>query len=315
MLYSAWTKGKKHIRQNKSRQDRFITYQDGSCTILIIADGHGGEPYVRSGFGARIACNVTLDILKEDLCTDQYPVAIKEKFDRLVKKHINLHPLVPYEKEKLGSMPEEYAYGTTLLAVKVTPDGVTALQVGDGKICLLKKDGVLFPELSEDVNCIGSNTSSLVQKNAIQKFRYAYYSEAAVCAVLYTDGYEPKGNYPWTIFEGIRPHYSNEELLQELKSGDRYGDDQTILLFVEDSNFDSELFHQGISDIRRIYSTERKKARLQNDFLSLQSFLASALDRYKKMTSRIEAEEFKRKSIEPRYQEYLMIKQKLDDLS
>lgn len=315
MLYSAWTKGKKHTKQHKPRQDRFITYQDGSCTILIIADGHGGEPYVRSGFGARIACNVALDILKEDFCTDQYPVAIKEKFDRLVKKHIGLKPLFPYEKEKLGNLPEEYSYGTTLLAVKITSDGITALQVGDGKICLLNKDGMLFPELPEDTNCIGSNTSSLVQENAIQKFRYAFYPEAAICAILYTDGYEPKGNYPWSIFEGIKPQYSNEELLQELALGDKYGDDQTILLLIDDSHFDLELFHKGISDIRRTYSNQRKKTKLQEELVSLQSFLSSALNRYKKMTSRKEAEEFKRKSIKPRYQKYLMIKQQLDDLS
>lgn len=317
MLYSAWTKGKKHTKLHKPRQDRFITYQDGSCTILIIADGHGGESYVRSGFGARIACNVALDILKADLCTDQYPIAIKEKFDRLVKKHISLKPLFPFEKEKLGNLPEEYSYGTTLLSVKITQDGITALQIGDGKICLLNKDGMPFTELPEDTNCIGSNTSSLVQENAIHKFRYAYYSESATCALLYTDGYEPKANYPWTIFENIKPQYSNEELRQELTSRDKYGDDQTILLLVDDSNFDSELFHKGISAIKTIYSNQRKKTRLQNELVSLQSFLSSALVKYKSIYSRQvkDAEEFKRKSIEPRYQEYLDIKQQLDNLS
>lgn len=315
MIYSAWATGEKHKKLHKPRQDRFVTYQDGSCTILIIADGHGGESYVRSGLGARIACKAALDVLKSDLCTDQYPAAIKEKFDRLVKKHLQLRPLNHFEKEKTGSQPDEYSYGTTLLAVKITQDGIAALQIGDGRICLLNKEGMLFPEFPEDSNCIGSDTYSLVQEDAIYKFKYAYYPESATCVVLYTDGYEPKGNYPWNIFEGIGPQYSNEELMHELSLGDKYGDDQTILLLVDDSRFDSVIFQNGIAAMKRRHSNQRKKTKLQNELVSLQAFLSSALEKYKKITSRKEAENFKRKSIEPHYQQYLMLKQQLDDLS
>lgn len=311
MLYPVWTRGIKHIQEHKPRQDRYLTYQDDTCVILVVADGHGGSPYVRSGLGARIACTAALKVLKDTNFKNQNVHNIKERFDQLVDRHLKWKPLSIYEKEQLGALPENYAYGTTLLAVKITTTDTTLLQIGDGKIHAIKRNGEFFPELPDDSNCIGNNTSSLVLENAVDRIRIMHYSEAAECVILYTDGYEPIGDYPWSIMENLHPAYSISDLKAELLAGDKYQDDQTLLLYVDDSNYIPDLFHEGIAYEKNIHYRKKAVRKLNKDLKTLESFLAAALEKYKKLPKH-EQDKFKEKSIEPRYKEYLELKRKLE---
>ena len=98
--------------------------------------------------------------------------------------HIPVAKLVQSEKEKLGNNPENYAYGTTLMAAKLTQDGTYILHIGDGKIHAVRRNGEFFPELPEDPDCRGNSTSSLVTGDAQEKIRTADYRLSDLLVLL-----------------------------------------------------------------------------------------------------------------------------------
>lgn len=313
MIYSVSFIGKKHLREQKRRQDRCLKYSDDKCIILVVADGHGGSPYVRSEIGAYIACNVARDELKKPDFGDHTIDMIKERFDKYVNCHLKYKPLSPDEKEKLGELPEPFAYGTTLLAVKITQNDTIVLQIGDGRILAVKPNGELFPDLPDDENNIGSNTSSLVLKNAKRKFRFLQYGEPAACVILYSDGYKPKEDLPWTILESLNPSYQITNLQSEVKKGDKYQDDQTLVLYFDESKVENTSYIEGIEKEKQLYIKKRALEKINEKIQLLESFLSSAMEKYKKLPA-IDQEAFKNNSISPRYDDYLNCLQKREML-
>ena len=61
--------GASHITKGKSCQDYSLSWSsdDKNTHIVIVCDGHGGDTYVRSDVGARIAAEVSLKIIRETL--------------------------------------------------------------------------------------------------------------------------------------------------------------------------------------------------------------------------------------------------------
>ena len=287
-----------------------MTYYDENCVLLVVADGHGGAPYVRSGFGARIACTVACDVLKDLVFNENSIKKIKERFDNYVNLHLKFKPLSISEEEKLGDLPNYYAYGTTLLAVKITKEDTVMLQIGDGKIHAVNRNGNFFQDLPDDDNCFGTYTSSLVTENALSKIRFKQYKEPAACVILYTDGYKPNGDYPWKILENLDLSLTATDLEKEVQSGDKYKDDQTFLLYFDDTAISSS-FHEGIAKEKEIYIKKRNILRVKEEIKSLESFLVAAIAKYKKLPIE-QKETFKKKSILPRYEEYLKLKHKLE---
>lgn len=61
--------GASHITKGKPCQDYSLSWNsdDRNTHIVIVCDGHGGDTYVRSDVGARIAAEVSLKIIRETL--------------------------------------------------------------------------------------------------------------------------------------------------------------------------------------------------------------------------------------------------------
>ena len=61
--------GASHITKGKPCQDYSLSWSsdDKNTHIIIVCDGHGGDTYVRSDVGARIAAEVSLKIIRETL--------------------------------------------------------------------------------------------------------------------------------------------------------------------------------------------------------------------------------------------------------
>lgn len=59
-------KGSSHELNGKPCQDSTMKWSsnDGSIHILVLSDGHGGDTYVRSDLGSRLACEITIELLK-----------------------------------------------------------------------------------------------------------------------------------------------------------------------------------------------------------------------------------------------------------
>ena len=73
------------------------------------------------------------------------------------------------------------------------------------------------------------------------------------------------------------------------------------------------MFHNGLEKEAEKYRRKCRRARLQRREKELSAFLASALEKYKRL-GRAEMEEFKTRSIQPRYEEYMEIHRELAEL-
>lgn len=58
-------KGASHIASEKPCQDYSDAFQDDNVNIVVVCDGHGGATYCRSDVGAKIAAEVTVQILQD----------------------------------------------------------------------------------------------------------------------------------------------------------------------------------------------------------------------------------------------------------
>lgn len=54
-------KGSSHIASNKPCQDDGAHYQEDGVNIVVVCDGHGGESYVRSDIGSKLASQVAIE--------------------------------------------------------------------------------------------------------------------------------------------------------------------------------------------------------------------------------------------------------------
>ena len=103
---------------------------------------------------------------------------------------------------------------------------------------MLDTFGAPFNELPADPNCYANITSSLVQPDA--RFRISYQEDSASAVVLNSDGYEPEGGFPWKLLNNAIENwetYQESDLREEMVSEDHRGDDQTIVLFLNENAF------------------------------------------------------------------------------
>mgnify|MGYP002576749557 FL=1 len=312
VILSVSKRGRVHEKLKKPCQDRSLVKKIGENTwILTLADGHGGFPYVRSGFGAQIACRTAQKIMADEtIPVEEYPKKIKAAFDAYTEKHLHLHPLTDEEKKKLGSRPETYAYGTTLLAVKISPKGTYRVQLGDGKLSVLDTFGAPFNELPADPNCYANITSSLVQPDAAERFRISCQEDSASAVVLNSDGYEPEGGFPWKLLNNAVENwetYQESDLREEMVSEDHRGDDQTIVLFLNENAFTEkykrEVKEQAAEEAEKVHKFH-KQEKLLEEKRELEAFLTAGLRKYREMENNAEAAVFREKSLKPRYQAY-----------
>lgn len=211
--------GTAHIKQNKPLQDFAAATSDRlrSYAYALVADGHGGEKYIRSGKGAEIAVHCAVDsingVLKEilwDVGKKKHSLIEKNlkliciktslKWKEAVIKHYSENPLFKEETEVLESLniklPLEEEdittlYGSTLLA-GVYIEHLNfwfAIQIGDGKCAVIKKDNsVVFPEELENEKLGFGVTTSLCNKDAANEFRFAYGFERINGITVMSDG-------------------------------------------------------------------------------------------------------------------------------
>lgn len=62
-VFNKSVQGASHIASGKPCQDYSISYNKNGIQVAVVCDGHGGSTYVRSDIGARIAAELTKEIL------------------------------------------------------------------------------------------------------------------------------------------------------------------------------------------------------------------------------------------------------------
>lgn len=67
IVFNATKIGASHIKSGKPCQDNSLSWmsEDGRTQVAIVCDGHGGDTYVRSDVGSRIAAQTALDCIRQ----------------------------------------------------------------------------------------------------------------------------------------------------------------------------------------------------------------------------------------------------------
>ena len=190
--------GAAHIRKDLPCQDMCLSEGDDRHSIAVVSDGHGNRRHFRSERGARKACEIALDKIREFLIqTDDLAPAEREARIQDLKlqicrdwriailKDAAEDPWTPEEiEEQRRLLTEEQfirfsagetaalAYGGTLCAVFASDWGWGAIQVGDSCLTVIDADGTYRWPMPESTINSGHRTASLCSANPMADFRH-----------------------------------------------------------------------------------------------------------------------------------------------
>lgn len=213
--FGASSRGGAHIRHELPCQDASLCREGTGYLIAAAADGHGSRKHFRSQIGSELACIVACDCLEsfvQGLAPGNLPAEVEIE---LLKQNMLLQWRQAVEadaaqriwtieelleqKELLDE--EEYAaliddrsrwipYGTTLAALLVTEYFYLAVQIGDGEVLTISRDGVFsWPMPESEVNH-GRFTASMCMANPLPEFHHCMGRELPAALLAYTDGVE-----------------------------------------------------------------------------------------------------------------------------
>ncbi len=255
--FFARKRGRGHVERGTVCQD-YCLVKDVSDDVLVIAvaDGHGGDIYVKSDIGARIACETLVSsvetILKiklDSLSGDTWVEAVRDKAFKT--KYIKMwkDKVLENYRSNPENKPEPVEgniikqYGTTILFAVVTKEYYVLGQLGDGAILMFNNDsqGQLFKRHSIKRN---SQTSSLASGRAEYAFMInVFRRELFGNILLSTDGiYDrlDKENSFLTYADSLRRHIQNDRNLDKpfeidgIDVSEVSKDDCTVVLMISD---------------------------------------------------------------------------------
>ena len=134
-----------------------------------------------------------------------------------------------------------------------------------------------------DSNCYGQFTTSLIEPDAETRFRISYQEDSASAVVLNSDGYEPEGGFPWKLLNNAVENwetYQESDLIEEMVSEDHRGDDQTIVLFLNENAFTEkykkEVREQAAEEAEKVHKFH-KQEKLLEEKREFEAFLTAGL--------------------------------------
>ena len=248
---------------------------------------------------ARVLLADGAEVKPDDVLTS----ALKDTYDRLIRRHLALRPLADWELERLADRPPEQAYGCTFLAALSTPQEVICFQIGDGTIALLDEMGAFLPPLDMDSACMGALTSSMAydRERCLAHFRVRHYPQPVAALLMCSDGYCFSGNAPCQA-AGLLTLNDAPELDAVLKRG-RHGDDLTLLLAADDALIATEAFQSGLGRTLRRGQKLEQAARLKAELDRTACYLRLALPKYRTAADKAQAEAWLAK-IRPKAEAY-----------
>lgn len=221
-------RGESHIRHDIERQDsllivdgvhkhdrssRFYREISDDVKLIAVADGHGSESCPYSKTGSQTAANVFCDIMAEFAAKykdnmDELFISlnregettriakwiVSEWGNRIIRYHVNLaRREIPYkENGNRDNRAIWKQYGTTLLGMLITKNFIFSLQLGDGDITYVDKNGV--SPVIENEKILGVETHSISKPDSWRKILTRVVSlecatEAPFMYILSTDGW------------------------------------------------------------------------------------------------------------------------------
>ena len=211
--FSHTSVGYSHIASKKPCQDYSVSFEDDIASVIVVSDGHGSNNFTRSDRGSKIACEVTLEAIKEflqklsleslererqrDEAVTQLCKYILLRWNSLVSEDAAANPFTENEVEKvsdkykqcyLNGTAVEHAYGCTLIFVIITHDFCLAVRNGDGQCVAVSPSGEFSTPIPWNDDCEFNVTTSLCDDEAINNFRYFYSADLPVAVFAGSDG-------------------------------------------------------------------------------------------------------------------------------
>lgn len=247
MKYELFAKsviGPKYEEKGWPCQDYSNSLDGDGAQIIAVADGHGSNNSFRSQIGSELAVKLVIQKIDElclDVPSDDSPAVFSETginnlkyliwdgWKGVVKQHWDKFINDKNSEKRYESVTEKYrnryeaadnniverylytAYGTTLLVAVHTETQLLLLQIGDGTIVVLQRDGEFRTPIPIDETNDLNITSSLCEENAHMKIRHSVIDcnlDLPTCPIavfLSSDG-----------VDDLYPVYKNEEYLYKL---------------------------------------------------------------------------------------------------
>lgn len=151
VTYYASKQGRAHIANNTVCQDYSLADNiDNDCQVVCLADGHGGKEYIYSDVGAKIACELFVEMVRilkagyekagvPDWTEYLKTVKFKSAFVQMWRKKVIEDYERRAEKVSEGKLPDVKIirrYGTTFLFAIRYRNKIVLGQLGDGAILM-----------------------------------------------------------------------------------------------------------------------------------------------------------------------------------
>ncbi len=215
-------RGSTHERDGRKNQDAVrLSCPSGASDslFLALADGHGNSRSFRSDRGSAMATECALRLLREfDLrngpdvplssirrqMRTKWPRALLAAWLQAVRDDVEREPFSPLDFAAFPEKPPvikpgeplpfaaNLAYGATLIVAAVTRRYILYLQLGDGDILTVRKDGRVSRPWPSDHAYYANQTLSLCSHNVEHHFKVKVEprrAEAPALILLATDGY------------------------------------------------------------------------------------------------------------------------------
>jgi serine/threonine protein phosphatase PrpC len=216
---SASARGSLHESLGRANQDAVRVERGGHFLFMSVADGHGSAHSFRSERGAAFATEAAVRVLRafmlrhgadaplsivRNQMRSSVPRAMVEEWRRMVRADLERDPFSPLDFAAVPEDPPELlpgqelpfqaylAYGATLIVAVVTRRYLAYLQLGDGDILLVSREGQVSRPWPRDHAFFNNLTISLCSHDAADEIRVAVVpcrADAPALILLATDGY------------------------------------------------------------------------------------------------------------------------------
>ena len=141
-IFTVCKRGRGHIENKTVCQDYCAAEKiSDNIFVMTVADGHGGEKYIKSDIGSKKACETLIELVKKysplganqiekKLCIPTFKTTLIDKWRLKVLENYKTEN--PETKEKDRQIIEKY--GTTLLFAVITNFHIILGQIGEGAI-------------------------------------------------------------------------------------------------------------------------------------------------------------------------------------
>lgn len=182
-VIGASTQGTSHIRFGSPCQDAHGYQVLENCVIAAVADGLGSA--AKSDEGAKLAIGKTLDELVQALAGNQ-PDNTENWIQALSNAFAQARQSLEQTAETSGLPLREY--GTTLIAVVVTPNWLAVGHIGDGAVVALIEDDTLETVSAPQRGEYANEVTPLTAQNALDFVRFSARPISVKAVALLSDG-------------------------------------------------------------------------------------------------------------------------------